>query len=247
MKKTHILIICCTLLLAVCIALSFTVVKKPVSGAGNTVDGKTERLYETLDKTYSRMASVPKITYTSPSPAPASSDDAKFNAAMLHFYAQSNNIVSILPFTTVQVTEAALLKAFMSSATSVNEALAYIDRYADRTLASAYETMDELLQQYDAILKKYNVAASSAYTAKYNKLTSMFSSLKNASTELLSRTRTLIKMSKSEDYDAYYTNYVEQLSDLTGKIEQYCTVINNEYYAVLSELTDDFEDLEESQ
>ena len=244
MKKTNVIIICCALLLAVCAVVSAFVIKGGTDVRETVQDDRTVRLYGVLDDTYSRLAAVQNSNAAAPSLSPSSSDDAQFKTDLLHFYAQSTNIVSILPFTTVQVTEAALLKAFMSSATSVNEALAYIDRYADRTLASAYETMDELLEKYSAILQKYNISTSSAYTAKYNRLTSMFASLKNSSTQLLSRTRTLIKKSKSEDYDTYYTNYVEQLSDLTGKIEQYCAEINNEYYNLLSSLTDDYDDIQ---
>ncbi len=243
MKKTHILITCCSLLLAVCIALSVVVLNRPGHESAQAQDEKVVRLYGVLDSAYSRIANASNVPRTEPSLAPASSDDTQFKIALLHFYAQSNNIVSILPFTTVQVTEAALLKAFMSSATAVNESLAYIDRYADRTLASAYETMEELLEKYSALLQKYNISSSSSYTSKYNKLSSIFSSLKNSSTELLSRTRTLIKKSKSDDYDTYYTNYVEQLSDLTGKIEQYCAVISGEYYDLLAELSDDYDDI----
>ncbi|MBO4501757.1 MAG: hypothetical protein J5760_05890, partial [Clostridia bacterium] len=238
MKNTRILTVCCALLLVACAVLSVIAVKRdpaPANGAADAVNDAAvagneiaEKLESVYDNVYSRLANVAKLPSTEPLPTPAVSGDVQFKIDLLHFYAQSNNIVSILPFTTIQVTEAALLKAFMSSATAGTEALVYIDRYADRTLASAYETMDELLEHFSAMLTKYNISSSSAYTAKYNKLNSMFSSLKNASTELLSRTRTLIKMSKTEDYDTYYTNYVEQLSDLTGKIEQYCTVINNE-------------------
>lgn len=247
MKNTRILTVCCALLLVACTVLSVIAIKRdpaPANEVADTGNGIAEKLETVYEKVYSRLANVAKLPATEPLATPAVSGDAQFKIDLLHFYAQSNNIVSILPFTTIQVTEAALLKAFMSSATAGTEALVYIDRYADRTLASAYETMDELLEHFSAMLTKYNISSSSSYTAKYNKLSSMFSSLKNASTELLSRTRTLIKMSKTEDYDTYYTNYVEQLSDLTGKIEQYCTVINNEYAALLAELTEDYEEIQ---
>ena len=245
MKTNKLLTVCCVLLLAACVVLSFAVLNAETPGetAPDAGSDRFEKLYGVFDGVNARLASVPSLSVTVPSPAPEGTDDTQFKIALLHFYAQSNNIVSILPFTTIQVTEAALLKAFMSSSTAVNEALVYIDRYADRTLASSYETMDELAGKYQALLTKYNISASSAYTAKFNRLNSMFSSLKNASTELLSRARTLIKMSKAEDYDTYYTNYVEQLSDLTGKIEQYCSEINNEYYSLLAGLSPDYEEI----
>ncbi len=243
MKKNGILIICLCVLLAVCAVASVVIVDRGAAEKTGASDELAAKLNAVFDSVNDRLSNVKKTSDVTPSPAPSSSDDIQLKIGLLHLYAQSDTIVSILPFTTVQVTEAALLKAFMSSSTAVNEALVYIDRYADRTLASAYETMDELLQKYGGLLTKYNISSSSAYTSKYNRLSSMFSSLKNSSTELLSRTRTLIKMSKSDDYDAYYTNYVEQLSDLTGKIEQYCTAINNEYNALLSDLSDDYEDI----
>ena len=243
MKKNGILIICLCVLLAVCAAASVVIVDRGAAEETGASDKLAAKLNAVFDSVNDRLSNVKKTSDVTPSPAPSSSDDIQLKIGLLHLYAQSDTIVSILPFTTVQVTEAALLKAFMSSSTAVNEALVYIDRYADRTLASAYDTMDELLEKYQGLLTKYNISSSSSYTSKYNRLSSMFSSLKNSSTELLSRTRTLIKMSKADDYDAYYTNYVEQLSDLTGKIEQYCTAINNEYNALLSDLSDDYEEI----
>ena len=43
------------------------------------------------------------------------------------------------------------------------------------------------------------------------------------------------------DYDAYYTNYLEQLSDLSGKIESYGSTLGNEYDALLSSISDSYE------
>ena len=101
----------------------------------------------------------------------------------------------------------------MNSTTSITDALTYIDHYADRTLNSAYSTMDEILSKYQKLLTKYNISSTSSYRTKYNNLSSMFSSLKNSSNELLARTKSLIKMVNANDYDTYYTKYMEQISD----------------------------------
>lgn len=178
---------------------------------------------------------------TSPLPAGESSGSIQFKLSLLHLYYESKDVVSTLPFTTIQVSQGALIKAFVSGSTSTADALAYIDRYADRTLASAYGTMDEILAKYQLLLTRYNIASTSSYRSKYNNLSSMFSSLKNSSNELLSRTKTLIKTSKSSDYDTYYTNYIEQISDLTSKIESYCNIIMDEYDTLLNAISDDYD------
>lgn len=178
---------------------------------------------------------------TAPLPANAGGTDIQFKLALLHLYYESKDIVSTLPFTTIQVSQGALIKAFMAGATAGADALAYIDRYADRTLTSAYGTMDEVLEKFSLLLTRYNIAAASSYTAKYNKLSSMFSSLKNSANELLSRARALIKTAKSNDYDAYYTSYIEQISDMTGKIETYCGLLMDEYDTLLSSISNDYD------
>ncbi len=178
---------------------------------------------------------------TTPRPAGEGSSDIQFKLSLLHLYYESKDVASTLPFTTIQICEGALIKAFVNGPNSTTDALTYIDRYADRTLASAYGTMDEILAKYQKLLTRYNISPTSSYTSKYNKLTSMFSSLKNSSNELLSRTRTLIRMSKSNDYDAYYTNCIEQISDLTNKIETYCDIIMDEYDALLNVISEDYD------
>lgn len=215
--KIRILSLCCAVLLAICTVLSVLVVK---GGAGQNQDKN--------------------VSATIPLPAGESSGDIQFKLSLLHLYYESKDVVSTLPFTTIQVSQGALIKAFVSGSTSTVDALAYIERYADRTLASAYGTMDEILSKYQSLLKKYNIASTSSYTSKYNKLSGMFSSLKNSSNELVSRTRTLIKMSKSSDYDTYYTNYTEQVLDLSSKIESYCNSIMDEYDTLLNAISSDY-------
>lgn len=215
--KIRILSICCAALLVICAVLSVLVIKGDAYPAEESSSGTTAL------------------------PAGEGTDSIQFQLSLLHLYYESTNVVSTLPYTTIQVCNDALLQAFVLGSGSTASALAFIVRYADRTLASAYSTMDEILDKYQKLLTKYNIASTTSYSSKYNNLTSMFSSLKNSSTELISCTRTLIKMSTSNDYDTYYTKYVEQLSDLTGKIESYCSTIMNEYDALLNSISDDYD------
>jgi Zn-dependent M32 family carboxypeptidase len=101
--------------------------------------------------------------------------------------------------------------------------------------------MDEILSKYQKLLTKYNISSTSSYRTKYNNLSSMFSSLKNSSNELLARTKSLIKMVNANDYDTYYTKYMEQISDLTSKIEAYCKTIMDEYDTLLNSISDDYD------
>ena len=50
--------------------------------------------------------------------------------------------------------------------------------------------------------------------------------------------------SMNGDYDAYYTSYLEQLSDLSGKIETYGDTLENEYLALLSAISDSYETIQ---
>jgi len=101
--------------------------------------------------------------------------------------------------------------------------------------------MDEILSKYQAVLKKYNISSSSSYNAKYNNLKTVFDSLKNSSVELISRTRSLILVSHSSNYDSSYTLYNEQLADLTSKIQSAVVNITNEYEALLAEISSDYD------
>ena len=83
--------------------------------------------------------------------------------------------------------------------------------------------------------------SSSPYNAKYNNLVTIFDSLKNSSVELISRTRSLILVSHSSNYDSSYTLYNEQLSDLSTKIQNAVIGITNEYEALLESISDDYE------
>jgi len=218
--KIRILSVCCAALFVACVVLSIFVIR---GSAGQTLNSEESS------------------AATSPLPAGESSDDIQFKLSLLHLYYESKDVVSTLPFTTIQVSQGALIQAFVSGSDSTTAALKYIDNYYDRTIASAYGTMDEILVKYQLILKKYNIACTSSYTSKYNNLSSMFSSLKNSSNELISRTKTLIKASKTNDYDTYYTSYTEQIIDLTDKIESYCNLIMNEYDTLLSDISSDYD------
>lgn len=218
--KLRILSICCVLLFTACAVLAVFVIAggdNPVSEGNDT--GKD----------------------TSALPAGESDSSIQFKLSLLHLYYESNDVVSTLPFTTIQVSQGALIKAFMNTPNAAQDGLAYIDKYADRTIVSAFDTMDEILEKYQQLLTKYNISTSSSYRAKYNNLSSIFSSLKNSSNELLARTKTLIKQSKSSEYDSYYTNYIEQISDLTGKIESYSQIIMDEYDTILNAISDDYD------
>ena len=211
--KVKILSVCCILLALVCAFQTFLLVKND-SGESNG---------------------------TPVSNVNASATDIQFKLALMHIYYESNTVLSTIPFTTIQVSENALIKAYVSSGSeATSAAVKYVDDYADRTLASAFDTMDDILDKYDKILKKYNISSSSAYTSKYNKLKTMFSSVKNSSNELLSRTRSLIRNINSSDYDTYYTKYVEQLSDLSSKLEEYCTSVMDEYDTLMQAISDEY-------
>ena len=113
----------------------------------------------------------------------------------------------------------------------------------DRTLNSAFDTMTDITDKYAAVLKEYSISSASSYQTKLTELKNMFASLRNSSTELISRTRTLINRMNG-DYDAYYTQYLEQLSDLSGKIETYGDTLENEYLALLSAISDSYETIQ---
>ena len=212
--KIKILSVCCILLAAICVLQAFLLVrtnKNDISSATRIQDVN------------------------------ASATDIQFKLALMHIYYESNTVLSTLPFTTIQISESALIKAYVSSGSeAITAALKYVDDYADRTLDSAFETMDDILEKYDKVLKKYNISSSSSYTSKYNKLKTIFSSVKNSSNELLSRTRSLIRNINSSDYDTYYTKYVEQLSDLSSKLEEYCTTVMDEYDTLMQAISDEY-------
>lgn len=214
--KTRILTALCALLTVCCIVLSVCLVS-----ASNS---KTEKQQPTV-----------------PSYAAASSSDLQFKLSLTHIYYEAQQLVSTLPYATVQITYAALIKAFMTDSNASSAAVEYLNKYVDKQVLSAYESMDAILEKYKAVLKKYNISSSSPYNAKYNNLVTIFDSLKNSSVELISRTRSLILVSHSTNYDSSYTLYNEQLSDLTTKIQNAVISITNEYEALLESISDDYE------
>ena len=122
-------------------------------------------------------------------------------------------------------------------------AIREMNERVDRTLNSAFDTMTDITDKYAAVLKEYSISSASSYQTKLTELKNMFASLRNSSTELISRTRTLINRMNG-DYDAYYTQYLEQLSDLSGKIETYGDTLENEYLALLSAISDSYETIQ---
>ena len=219
--KNKILISLCAVLAICCIVLSFCLA---------SVKGESESDNDTS-----------KASGTLPAQAAATSSDIQFKLSLLHLYYESQQLVSTLPYATVQITYAALIKAFMTDSSAVSAAVEYLNKYVDKQVMSAYDSMDEILSKYQAVLKKYNISSSSSYNAKYNNLKTVFDSLKNSSVELISRTRSLVLVSHSSNYDSSYTLYNEQLADLTSKIQSAVVNITNEYEALLAEISSDYD------
>ncbi len=219
--KNKILISLCAVLAICCIVLSFCLA---------SIKGESESDNDTS-----------KASGTLPAQAAATSSDIQFKLSLLHLYYESQQLVSTLPYATVQITYAALIKAFMTDRSAVSAAVEYLNKYVDKQVMSAYDSMDEILSKYQAVLKKYNISSSSSYNAKYNNLKTVFDSLKNSSVELISRTRSLILVSHSSNYDSSYTLYNEQLADLTSKIQSAVVNITNEYEALLAEISSDYD------
>ncbi len=213
--KTKILVSLCAVLTVCCIALTFCLVSLKSESA-------------------EKQPTVPAY-------ATATSSDMQFKLSLLHIYSESIQLVSTLPYATVQITYASLIKAFMTDSNAVNAAVEYLNKYVDKQVMSAYETMNTLLDKYSAVLKKYNISSTSTYNAKYNNLAATFDSLKNSSVELISRTRSLILMSHTTNYDSSYTLYNEQLSDLTTKIQNAVINLTNEYEALLESISTDYD------
>ena len=217
--KTKILACLCAALLVCCAVLSAL-----LANAGNGSSGEDQSMTEAAAAT-------------------TTSSDIQFKLSLLHIYSESQTLVSTLPFATVQITQASLIKAFMTGSTAVSAAVEYLNKYVDKQVMSAYDSMGEILAKYAAMLKKYNISSSSAYNAKYNALVSIFDSLKNSSVELISRTRSLILVSHTSNYDSSYTLYNEQLADLTSKIQSAVVTITNEYDALLSSISNDYDSI----
>ena len=179
---------------------------------------------------------------TMPGLANASSDDIQFKLALLHLYKEATDVTLVLPYTTVNLTQTAVTRAFIGSEEG-EIAIREMNERVDRTLNSAFDTMTDITDKYAAVLKEYSISSASSYQTKLTELKNMFASLRNSSTELISRTRTLINRMNG-DYDAYYTQYLEQLSDLSGKIETYGDTLENEYLALLSAISDSYETIQ---
>ena len=177
--KNKILISLCAVLAICCIVLSFCLA---------SIKGESE-------------SDTSKASGTLPAQAAATSSDIQFKLSLLHLYYESQQLVSTLPYATVQITYAALIKAFMTDSSAVSAAVEYLNKY----------------------------------------LKTVFDSLKNSSVELISRTRSLILVSHSSNYDSSYTLYNEQLADLTSKIQSAVVNITNEYEALLAEISSDYD------
>ncbi len=212
--KTKILTVLCAVLTVCCIVLTVCVVSLKNDNEGPT---------------------------TPPALAGSTSQDIQFKLALLHIYNESLVLSSTLPYATIQITYASLVKAFVTDPDSVSAAVEYLNKHVDMQVLSAYDRMEDITKKYKSVLTKYNISSSSPYTAKYNTLVSTFASLKNSSSELISRTRSLIMVSQSNNYDSSYTLYIEQLSDLTNKITSAVVAFTNEYEALLESVSNDYD------
>ena len=224
LMKKHLQTIICVLLAAACLCLTAALVlgrSAPADEASSAADSSSP------------------ANGTVPGYAASDSSDIQFRLALLHLYKEASDVVLALPFTTITLTQTAVTRSFIGSG-EASAALSDLNERVDRTLNSAFETMDDITAKFSDVLKEYAISSTSSYYTKLNSLKTMFSSLKNSSTELISRTRSFINMIDG-DYDAYYTNYLEQLSDLSGKIESYGSTLGNEYDALLSSISDSYE------
>lgn len=214
--KTKILAVACAVLLTSCVVLSVFLASSIKS-----------------EKTPHNTTSADYATTTN--------KDIQFKLSLLHVYSEAQSLVLTLPFTTIQITESALVKALMSGNESVQHAVIYLNKYVDSPLAEAFNMMDEIIAKFKAVLKQYNISSTSSFTADYNNMSAMFSSLRSSSTELTNRCKSLILVSHSSNYDSSYTLYLEQLADLTGKIETFTSSLNDKYEALLAAISNDYE------
>lgn len=169
----------------------------------------------------------------------SAAEDAKIELAVSYIYRDASYVVTAFPYTTINLTQTALMKVFSGEK---SEALSYLNTRVDRSLQASYSLMDEICENFKNLLTAHSVSETSMYYTKYNELCDMFTALKTSSTELIKRTRAFINGSTSTK-DSYYTSYAEQLSDLSDKIEAYGTQLDNEYNALMKPLLGDDYDI----
>lgn len=164
--------------------------------------------------------------------AALSGTDDKLTAAVSVLYKRAGDLVLSLPYASINLSQTALMKVYSGEQ---QDALLYLNTHADTELNNAYNAMEKILNDYDAVLRKYSAPAGSAYRSKRTELSATFSGLKSACTELIRRTRTLIT-GEGSSYDSYYTAYCEQLVIVSERFEAAATAIGNEYDTAMTEL-----------
>ena len=93
---------------------------------------------------------------TTPGLANASSDDIQFKLALLHLYKEATDVTLVLPYTTVNLTQTAVTRAFIGSEEG-EIAIREMNERVDRTLNSAFDTMTDITDKYAAVLKDYSL------------------------------------------------------------------------------------------
>lgn len=161
-----------------------------------------------------------------------SESEKTFLAAKSYIYKDASTVILKLPYTTINLTQTALTKFFAGDS---DGALIYLSERNDKYLDTCYDMMDKVCSNYKKLLDKYNVSSSSADYSDYKSLSSMMSTLKSSSKELIKRATSFIKGGKSAS-DGLYTSYSEQLSDLSSKITSYGSKVDEAYEAIMKSL-----------
>ncbi|MBQ3081403.1 MAG: hypothetical protein IJC49_03020 [Clostridia bacterium] len=156
----------------------------------------------------------------------------KLAVAVSAIYRRAGDIVIALPYASINLSQTSLMKVYSGEMT---DAVLYLNTHADTELKNAHAEMDDILSDFDKLLKQYSVPTGSTYRTKRAELATLFSGLKNDSTELIRRTRTLITGTNS-GYDNYYTAYCEQLQKLSDKLISASEKIDAAYDEIMKSL-----------
>lgn len=156
------------------------------------------------------------------------SNDEKLLAAVSVIYSKAGNLMTSMPYATISLSQTALMKTYSGD----TDALSYFNSNVNKYLQNAFDAMDRIIAEYDQVIKKYG---GSSYQGKRDDLKERLDKVRNASKELVSRTRTLISATDS-NYAAYYTAYCEQIQTLASRLESYSSYIDDEYTAVMQKL-----------
>lgn len=156
----------------------------------------------------------------------------KLAIAVSAIYRRAGDLVISLPYASINLSQTALMKVYSGE---MNDAVLYLNSHAETELKNAYDTMDDILSDFDKVLKQYSVPSASSYRTKRAELATLFSGLESSAAELIRRTRNLITGTNS-GYDSYYTAYCEQLQKLSDKLIAASEKIDKEYDAIMTSL-----------